>query len=59
MSQFYVDGTSVHVFNDKDMTMLDSLPLGTYQLVQNPQTGALYLELIDDVAMPKQIYGLS
>lgn len=57
MSKFYVDGTSVHVFNDKDMTMLDNLPLGTYQLVQDPRSGEMYLELIDDIALPKQIYG--
>lgn len=57
MSQFYVDGTSVHVFNDKDMTMLDALPVGTYQLAQNPVSGALYLEIINDVALPQQVYG--
>lgn len=57
MSKFYIDGTSVHVFNDKDMTMLDKLPLGTYQLVQDPRSGEMFLELIDDIALPKQIYG--
>lgn len=50
-------GSTYKIVDDKDIEVVDTLPIKTYSVSQNPQTMEFYLEEIDDFKLPGKLYG--
>lgn len=58
MSKFYYDGSSVNIFDDKDIIITDRLNIGVYS-VEVDKSQNIYLKIVDDFKFPEnfKIFG--
>lgn len=57
MSYFIRNGNAFSVSDNASLDIHDKLPGGTYIIKQNPNTGALYLEMIENFKPIAKLYG--
>jgi hypothetical protein len=57
MAYYLKSGKSFNVTSKEAMDLHDSLPAGNYVIKENPMSGALYLEMIDDFEINGKRYG--
>lgn len=57
MTHFLRNGNTWIVAPEAAMDMHKELPPATYKVKQNPQTGALYLEMVEGFTIPNKLYG--
>ena len=56
-SKFIQRGSSYHVTNSSNLIVADVLPPHTFGVVQDPETGEIYLETIEDFPDLGKLYG--
>lgn len=54
---YLVSGNIVRVFAEGDINIINGLPLGTYIVKKNPDTGEMFLKKTVDLEVSKKVYG--
>lgn len=57
MSVYLKNGSAIKVMNEEMLVVMDELPVATYCVCFDDQTGQFYLDVIDDFTLPDRIYG--
>lgn len=57
MTYYLKSGTSFSVTEKENMDLHELLPVGNYTIKKNPNTGVMYLEMIDSFSIDHKIYG--
>lgn len=56
-TQFALSGTTVHIGDDRQMTVTDTLPVNVYNICFDGMRDLFWLEIGEPFKMPKKLYG--
>lgn len=57
MTYYTRNGNRFHITEEANLDIRDALPASTFKVNQNPQTGEIYLEDVNDFTLPSKLYG--